>query len=217
MSEEEKPDQEDVQPGLETPIQSAEEIPQPASDEAPSGRLARWGSTFLRWAAGVGVALALGVVLVWFLRVRPQTQELRLLGQNLQETQQQLSTAQAEADNLRPLKDENTNLQNQLEQSKNHLALLSVLVDLTSSQLALAEDDPLAAQAALKNTDSKLANIQSGIDSGPAKTVKSMRDRLATALDELNANDLFAAKRDLEVITNTLVDLESTLFSAASP
>ncbi|MGA9191156.1 MAG: hypothetical protein WBZ24_05460 [Anaerolineales bacterium] len=217
MSEEEKPGQEDVQPDLETPVQPAEEMPQPAPDEAPPGRLARWGSTFLRWATALGVALALGVVLVWFLRVRPQTQELRLLSQNLQETQQQLSTAQAEADNLRPLKDENTNLQNQMEQSKNHLALLSVLVDLTSSQLALAEDNPLAAQAALKNTDSKLASIQSGIDSGPAKTVKSMRDRLATALDELSSNDLFAAKRDLEVITNTLVDLESTLFSAASP
>ncbi len=217
MSEEEKPGQEDAQPGLEMPSEPAESMPEAAPEEAPPGRLVRWGSTFLRWAAGLGVVLALGVALVWFLRVRPQTQELRLLGQNFQESQQQLSTAQAETDNLRPLMDENANLKDQLAQSQRHLALLSVLVDVTSSQLALAEDDPLAAQDALKNTDSKLAIIQSGIDSAPAETVKSMRDRLATALDELNANDIFAAKRDLEVITNTLVDLEGTLFLAASP
>lgn len=217
MSDEEKPDQEDTQPRQEMPSEPADERSEPVLEKAPPGRLVRWGSTFLRWAAGLGAVLALGVALVWFLRVRPQTQELRLQGQNLQESRQQLSTAQAEADNLRPLKDENASLKDQLAQSQRHLALLSVLVDVTSSQLALAEDDPLAAQAALKNTDSKLASIQSGIDSDPAKTVQSMRDRLATALDELNANDLFAAKRDLEVIANTLVDLESTLFSAVSP
>ncbi len=217
MSEEQKPGVEDTQPQQGAPSEPIEGQPEPEPQKSEPGRLSRWGSGVLRWAAGLGVVFALGVALIWFLRVRPQTQELRLLGQNLQETQQQLTSVQAEADNLRPLKDENANLKDQLAQSERHLALLSVLVDVTASQLGLAEDDPLAAQAALKNTDKKLASIQTGVDPGPAKTVQSMRDRLASAVNELNANDLFAAKRDLEVIANTLVDLESTLFLTSAP
>ncbi len=217
MSEAENPGVEDTQPKLETGSGATEGMAEPPSADTPPGRSARWVGAALRWAAGLGVVFALGVALVWFLRVRPQTQELRILSQDLQQTQQQLSTAQAEADNLRPLKDENATLNDQLAKSQRHLALLSVLVDVTTSQLALAEDNPLGAQAALKDTDSKLASIQSGLDSDPAKTVKSMRDRLATALDELDANDLFAAKRDLEVMANTLLDLESAVFLTSGP
>lgn len=217
MSEEERPMAEGGQPDIEGPTEGEQDVALPPTEPAPPGRLARWAMTALRWAAGLGVVFALGVSLIWFLRVRPQTQDIRLLSQDLHDAQQQLSAAQAEAESLRPLKDENASLNDQLAESQRHLALLSVLVDVTTSQLALAEDDPLAAQAALKDTDSKLASIQSGVDSEPAKTVSSMRDRLATAMDELNANDLFAAKRDLEVIANTLVDLESTVFVTSAP
>jgi hypothetical protein len=92
-----------------------------------------------------------------------------------------------------------------------------VLVDVTTAQLALAEDDPVAAEAALKGTDKKLETIESGVEGDSATAAKAMRDRLATALDELAADDQFAAKRDLEVIANSLVDLEGALFPTAIP
>jgi hypothetical protein len=217
MSEEAKPEVEDTQPRRETPATEPESPSTPPSEPSPPGRLARWIGAALRWGAGFGVVFALGVALAWFLRVRPQTQDLRLLGQHLQETQQQLATAQADAAKLQPLQNENSDLKDQVAQSEQHLALLSVLVDVTSSQLALAEDDPLAAQSALRKTDSKLATIQDGVDADSAKTVKSMRDRLGTTFDELNSDNLFAAKRDLEVMANTLVDLEGALFPGSSP
>jgi hypothetical protein len=217
MSEEERPMVEGAQPDAESLVEKEQVTPQRPNEPVPPGRLARWSSTVLRWGAGLGVVFVLGVALVWFTRVRPQTQELRTLSQTLQETQQQLDSAQAEVENLRPLKAENADLTDQLAKSQKHLALLSVLVDVTSAQLAVVEDNPLAAQAALKDTDSKLGSFQAGLEAESAQTVKSMRDRLGSVMTELGANDQFAAKRDLEVIANTLVDLESSLFLTSAP
>jgi uncharacterized membrane-anchored protein YhcB (DUF1043 family) len=218
MSEEERPGVEDTQPTGETPASSSQGTPAPATEEPSApGRLARWIGRALRWAAGLSVVFVLGVALVWFMRVRPQTQELRTLGQTLQETKANLDSVQAEVEKLRGLEDENANLQDQLVQSQQHLSLLSVLVDVTTAQLALAEDDPVAAEAALKGTDKKLETIESGVEGDSATAAKAMRDRLATALDELAADDQFAAKRDLEVIANSLVDLEGALFPTAIP
>jgi hypothetical protein len=217
MSEEEKSGAEGAQGDTPETQASAPSATQPALAPSSPGRLARWSSTALRWVTALGVVFGLGVALVWFIRVLPQTQELRQLNLNLADTRQQLATAQAETESLKPLKDENAKLNDQLALSKQHLVLLSVLVDVSSAQLALAEDDPLAAQAALTDTDSKLGDFQSGLNSDPANAVKSMRDRLTTAKNELKANDLFAAKRDLEVIANTLVDLEGSLFSSSTP
>lgn len=184
-------------------------------DEKKEGsRLGRWAGRALRWLVAVGVVFALGVAVVWVLRVQPQMRQIRDLAQSRDSVQQQLTSAQAELDKLRPLKDQNAKLSSQLDEANRHLSLLSVLVDVTSAQLSLAQDQPLSAQAALKNTDSKMANLESGLSGTPATNVKGMRNRLGLIMNELQSGDRFAAQRDLEVVANSLVDLENTLFGS---
>jgi predicted negative regulator of RcsB-dependent stress response len=183
-------------------------------EKKEESRLAGWASRTLRYLVAVGVVFALGVAVVWLMRVQPQMREIRDLSQSRDSIQKELTSAQSELDQLRPLKDQNAKLTSQLDEANRHLSLLSVLVDVTSAQLSLAQDQPLSAQAALKNTDSKMANLESGLSGTAATNVKGMRNRLGLIMNELQSGDRFAAQRDLEIVANTLVDLEKTLFGS---
>lgn len=191
--------------------------PEPSTEgeeKKEESRLAGWASRTLRYLVAVGVVFALGVAVVWLMRVQPQMREIRDLSQSRDSIQKELTSAQSELDQLRPLKDQNAKLTSQLDEANRHLSLLSVLVDVTSAQLSLAQDQPLSAQAALKNTDSKMANLESGLSGTAATNVKGMRNRLGLIMNELQSGDRFAAQRDLEIVANTLVDLEKTLFGS---
>jgi hypothetical protein len=180
------------------------------------GRLSRAANAGLRWAAGLGVVFVLGVALVWALRVLPQTQEIRQLRLDQDAAQQQLSDLQDQVKSLSPLEDENASLKTDLSQANDHLSLLSVLVDVTTAQLALAQDNPLGAQAALQGSDAKLHGLQSGLDTQGAQSIQAIRDRLSLVNGELQT-DHFAAQRDLEVVANNLLDAEQTLFPTPTP
>lgn len=216
MSQEDLPEGAPSPAGAETAI-----TPEPPTQERPAapagqGRLSRWLNTGLRWAAGLGVVFVLGVGLVWILRVLPQTQEIRLLRQDQVEAQQKVADLQSQVESLRPLQDENASLKDDLAQTNHHLNLLSVLVDVTSAQLALAQDNPLGAKAALTDTDAKLRELQSEMDSTAAQSIQAIRDRLVLVSGELES-DRFAAQRDLEVVANSLLDDEKALFPTPAP
>lgn len=183
-------------------------------EKKEEGRLAGWSRKALRWIVAAGVVFALGVAVVWVMRVQPQMREIRDLSQSRDSIQKELTSAQSELDQLRPLKDQNAKLTSQLDEANRRLSVLSVLVDVTTAQLALAQDQPLSAQAALKNTDAKMANLESSLSGTPATNVKGMRNRLGLIMNELQSGDRFAAQRDLEVVANSLVDLENTLFGS---
>jgi hypothetical protein len=88
---------------------------------------------------------------------------------------------------------------------------LNVLVDVTTAQLALAQDDDIAARAALTGTAARLTALESTLDGADAIAVAEMGERLQLVLEEVET-DSFAARRDLEILANNLLALERVLF-----
>ena len=189
---------------------STVEEPETQAVESES-RLGRFFRRSLRWIVGAALVFALGILIVFVVRVRPQADQIRSLVRQSDEMQQELSTAQARVEDLEPLQEQNEQLAAQLAESEQHLDLLAVLVDVTNAQLALMHDQPGAAEAALDGTDGRLESLQAGLDGQEADAVEGMRNRLGLVLEGLES-DIFAAQRDLEIMANNLVELEQRMF-----
>lgn len=183
-----------------------------AGAETPNraGALLRRG---LRWAVAFGLVFLLGVMLTWVLRVRPQADQNLALERSLADTRNQMETLQSELEDLRGLEEDNRELRQELKTKDHHLDLLAVLVDVTRSRLALAQDQSAEAAAALEGTDARLESLQRGLEGSDAEAVAGMRDRLNLVLNELET-DTFAAQGDLEILTNNLVELERRIFGS---
>jgi len=185
-------------------------LEEPTQPRQPS-RAGQFARRALRWAAGIGVVFLVGVLVTFFWRVRPQADTIRRLGIDLKETRSQVNQLQSRLDELAPLESENEQLQQELDIKDHHLDLLDVLVDVTRAQLALAQDQPDSAKAALEGTDDSLRSLQDGMEGSQSGMVAGMRERLQLAITELDS-DTFAAQRDLEIMANNLVDLEAQVF-----
>ena len=173
----------------------------------PKRRLRR----VLLWAVSLIVILAVGVVLIWTLRVRPQVAQITEMEAEIISAQDQINSQEDELEKLRPLVDENEELVEKLLLASAHLDLLTVLVDVTTAQLALAQEDDIAARAALTGTDARLGALESTLEGSNAEKVVEMSNRLQLVLEEVES-DTFAARRDLEILANNLLALERVLF-----
>lgn len=196
-----------------TPIQEEPQAIE-TEPERQEGEPSSAGSFFRRaltWAAGIGVVFLLGVLVVFFLRVRPLSDQIKRLERDLGESQSKVAELQGELERLGPLEEENEELRGELSVKDRHLDLLAVLVDVTRARLALAQDQPESAQSVLQGTGATLRSLQGGLDEDQAESVRAMRDRLGLVLQELET-DAFAAERDLEILTNNLVELERAVF-----
>ncbi len=183
----------------------------PAAPKEPS-RFGLFLRRALRWSAGIGVVFALGIGALWFTQVRPQAERIRELQSDLEAARSQVEALQKEVEDLRPLESENADLQASLAAAQQRHALLSTLVDVTQAQLALAQDDGLAARAALAEAPAQLKSLQRDLSGQEAETLAAMQDRLDLVLRELDQDETFAAQRDLEVLANGLVELDRALF-----
>jgi hypothetical protein len=188
-----------VEPPPQDPI--LEELP------APKKRLRR----VLLWAVSLIIILAVGVILMWTLRVRPQAAQITEMEAEIISAQDQINTQDIELQNLRPLVDANEQLVDERSLASAHLNLLAVLVDVTTAQLALAQEDDIAARAALTGTDARLGALESTLEGANAEEVAEMSNRLQLVLEEAES-DTFAARRDLEILANNLLALERVLF-----
>ncbi len=184
--------------------------PEVETPREPS-RWGRFARRALRWLAVLLAAFSLGLAATWVARVRPQAEHIQALEAEKAALESQVADLEAEVAELQPLRAENADLKEQLRQAETKRTLLSVLVDVTSAQLALAQDDSLAARAALTESDDRLAVLQRDLSGQDAEAVAAMRDRLDLVLRELD-EDAFAAQRDLEVLANRLVALKKALF-----
>lgn len=180
-----------------------EEVQQPV----PSKRLRR----ILFWAVMVLLVFGLGVGAAWALQIKPQSEQIKALTAERDQALAQLATAQDELEVLRPLEAENVKLEAAVQSSEQHLDLLFVLVDVSTAQLGILQEDVLAAKAALSGTDARLAKLELQLGDKDAQTVGSLRERVALVLEEVDS-DAFAARRDLEILANNLLSLERLLF-----
>ncbi len=186
----------------------AEAVSPEAPAAPPSSRRLR---KVLLWAVLVVGLVAIGAGATWYLRVVPQDQALRELRDDMAGLQERVESLQTEVETLRLLKEENRLLKAQVEELENHQELLQVLVDVSTAQLEMMQEEPVKAAAALEVTDQRLARLEHRLTGAAAKTIASLRERLALALQEIETND-FAARRDLEVLANDILALERDLF-----
>jgi len=187
--------------------------PRPGAEPKAEGRLGRFLRRALRWAAAAIAVFALGVAATWFAQVRPRTQQIEALIQALAEVEAQRDQLQEQVAELEGVRSENEALQASLQEAQARLDLLSILVDVTSAQLAIAQEDPGAAKAALQPTDETLGDLGKKLGPSEAAVIASLRDRVKLVIREVEG-DLFAAQRDLEVLANSLLEIEREHFGS---
>jgi hypothetical protein len=136
-----------------------------------------------------------------------------VLEQGLATVEAQRDQLQAAVDELLGVQTENEVLRAELQETAGRLALLRVLIDVTSAQLGIAQEDPIAAKAALENTSGALEDLGEKLGPGEASTIVALQERLALALEEMEP-DIFAAQRDLEILANSLLELERDQFGS---
>jgi len=193
--------------GSETADSPDEEPKAPTEREAKDSRVGGFLKRALRWLVIFLVVFTLGIVAMQFVRVGPLTDERDSLSQALAEAQATQQDLQAEIDRLEGVEQENRALTETLQQTEVKLALLNILVDVTRAQLALAQEDPLRVAAALQGTGEKLATLR---DLMGDSDLGGIRERLVLVLSEVDG-DPFAAERDLEILANTLLEIERDL------
>lgn len=199
--------------GKETRIESEADHEveiEPGRPPGPS-RFQRGLRTFLLWAVGLLGVFALGIAATWVQQVQPRIAVAETLRSDLEAVQSEQNALKAEVEQLRPLKDENAALQKQAEESELHLRLLRVLVDVTTAQLALTQENVAAAKASLVQASTDLSALKAGSTSETA-TIEGLQERVQLVLQEIDG-DAFAARRDLEIMTNSLLALEKILFA----
>jgi hypothetical protein len=179
----------------------------------PESRFGRFLRRTLRWATATVVVFGLGVAATWFNQVRPRINQVQVLEQGLATVEVQRDQLQTAVDELQGVQAENEVLQAELQETEGRLALLRVLVDVTSAQLGIAQEDPIAAKAALENTAAALVDLGAKLGPGQASTMAALQDRLTLVQAELEA-DIFAAQRDLEILANSLLEVERDQFGS---
>ena len=173
----------------------------------PSGRLRK----VLLWSVGLILIFAAGVVLSWVMQVRPQNEQIANLEAEILSAQEQVDLLDKEVKELRPVAELSSQLKEELSSATAHLDLLRVLVDVTTAQLALAQEDDIAARAALTGTTVRLDALAASLEGANASEARDMGGRLKLVLEEVQS-DSFAARRDLEILANNLLALERILF-----
>jgi len=205
-----------------SPWDSLRPIEPKADEPKPPSRLGRFFRKALRWVTGLIVVFGIGVGTTWFVRVQPMSDQLEDLNNQLQaaeltanELESQYSSKQNEKQDLETqLSDAQLRIESLEEELLNaelNVDSMKILVDVSSAQLALENDDIVTAKASLAGTDTKLGELEEKIQGEDQETIEGMRSRLALVLDELETNR-FAAMRDLEVLASNLMALERSLF-----
>jgi polyhydroxyalkanoate synthesis regulator phasin len=197
------------------PAATSDKVKTPGSEETwgeeiPSGP--SWGIRLLRWFLFALVLFGLGVAVTLWALYSPQRSQLTAANSQIQSLQGQVSDLQNQVKTLTPLGTTNQALQKQINQGDLHTAILSARNDVAQAQLALAKQDTAKASLALSKTDQTLTKIGSLLPSNQQKLVQEMQSRLTLAKSEIESNS-YAAQSDLDVLANSLVDLENSLFT----
>jgi len=189
--------------------QDSQDVPSSPKSKDES-RLGRFFKRVLRWGVLILVIFTLGVVAMQFVQVQPLRVERTALAQSLVEAEETQQELQAEIDRLEGVEAENEVLTQSVKQAQARLALLDVLVDVTRAQLALAQNEPVGVAAALQETGEKLRSLRDLLETSAAAELEGLRERLVLVLSEADS-DPFAAERDLEIVANTILEIEQEL------
>jgi hypothetical protein len=192
------------------PPPSAPPVPT-VKEPAPRSGWAPWKTRALRWATGLLVVFALGLVAVWLVQVQPLRRQVAALEQERVSLQVSVADLQAETARLEGVDAENAALKATKVELEQNSALLMARVGTLQAQFVLASGgDAGEAVEALSSADDKLEILEKALAGTQQESVRSIRYRLAMAAEEVKT-DPFAAQRDLEVLANGLETLEKEL------
>lgn len=172
-----------------------------------------WTRLF-RWLLGILILFGLGAltaVMLLYIPLRSElTQAQGKLDSLTTKSSSDLQAANEEIDRLATLETNNKDLQSQLDQANLSRMLLQIRLDITSAQLALVKEDSAKAKLALSKTAETIKKLESLLPQSQREAIASLQDRLKLVLSELEENP-YAANSDLDVMTNTLLELENAL------
>lgn len=159
-------------------------------------------SAFVTWSRRVIIsllALAVTVLLLWFLLIAPQSNQIRQLESDLSTARDQVTTLEASVSDLETLKPQRE--------------VLSLLVDANTARFELARFRPEDAAAALLNTGRTLTQLGTELGEEYKETITTLQTRLALAKEDLKSGARLSALSDLEVFVNILLQLQRSLLS----
>jgi outer membrane murein-binding lipoprotein Lpp len=162
-----------------------------------------------------GVLFVAGLVTGYLAFHRPQATELNnqidQLSSEKADLEAQLLALEEDVEALEPLEGENRVLESSLADAELHVRVLAALKDVQSAQLGLALGETDAARLSLSRTEVKLEELQELLPADQQGVVDGMLQRLNLVIDGMDS-DAFAAQSDLDVLANSLLQLENTLF-----
>lgn len=150
----------------------------------------------------IGVlAVALTVLLLLFVLIRPQTNEISLLQAQLAAAGDQIATLEGQIADLEGVKPQRE--------------ILSLLTDANTARYELANEpaDEASASASLLNTGRTLTLLGAELGSEYADTITALQARLALVKKDIADNRNIAAISDLGVFINILQELQRSIFS----
>lgn len=156
------------------------------------------------------ILFAAGGLTVYFQFYRPLQARLTQAEQQLQAAQEDAQQLETRLSEVSGLETQNTELVTNLQKSDTLRTLLSARADVAIAMLALARDEKERARAALSQTDLTLQALAKLVQADQQSFVSNMQNRLKLAIDGLDG-DAYAAQSDLDVLMNSLLELESVL------
>jgi uncharacterized protein involved in exopolysaccharide biosynthesis len=153
---------------------------------------------------------ALGIAATWVLQVRPRSAEIEKLGVQAATAQADVVDLEERLDHLLPLEEENAALLVETTAMNQELALLRVLLNVKSAQMALMMDEVADAEERLENSREDLERVSQGMTGAEAEVLRDLINRLDLIQSEID-RDPEAAAQDLEILANTLVTLERAI------
>ena len=195
---------------------------EPGGDTRPSesrepGRLNSFVRRTTRKLLVAGLLIVAGMVVGYFVFQQPQVSALNAQVEQLTtekaDLETQVAALQEDVAALGPFEGENRALRASLDEEELHVRLLSAITDVQAAQLNLALGEIDSARLSLSRTETKLEDLQELLPADQQGVVDGMIQRLGLVLDGMDS-DAFAAQSDLEVLANSLLQLENTLFIA---
>jgi hypothetical protein len=211
------------QPQAEKDAQPSEAAaPTPEASEAPKPRpglfnpetkLGRGLRSFVRAFLYGLIMFAIGM-LVLFILIRPQLNELDLARKNLRSNQQQISSLQATQtagqNQLADLQTSYQKSQSDLQKAQLRAGVLELLNQVDSANIAVLNKDGPTAQRSLTDARTGLNSILPAIRAVDANAATQLDARLTLVTSELVDNPT-TAQSDLGILSTTLVNFDKVL------
>lgn len=186
----------------------------PSVAAAPAKRKPSIWIRLLRGLLGILILFSLGALTVVILLYIPARRDLDEAKRKAEALATQASTdlqsANQEIERLSTMESDNQDLQSRLDAANLSVALLQIRLDVANAQAALADENPDKAKLALSKTDQTIQELAKLLPQAQQPAIASLQSRLKLVLDGLE-EDIFAARSDLDVMANTLLELENAL------